>query len=120
MKAKAWGRVHTISAAGAFSFRVFFSRMYATIGAAELSVRTCCQLWVDGDTPPVLKESHQIQQRIETLIIQASKMGTAKHARHCCHLPLRIPHVLALLRTPGPGTRNAERNQEKLIGDHNF
>ena len=94
------------------------------IGAAGLSDKTCCQLWDDSDTPPVLKESdlrfRRNQQRIDTLIIQArrqlhhrntSRMGTANLARHCCHFPLRIPRVLVSLQTPGPGTRNAERNQ---------
>ena len=49
------------------------------IRASELPVKTCCQVWEDSDTPPVLKESdfhfrsEQNQQRIDTLIIQARR-----------------------------------------------
>ena len=52
-----------------------FFRKYVMIGASELAVKTYCQLWEDSDTPPVLKEfrSEQNQQRIDTLIIQASR-----------------------------------------------
>ena len=46
--------------------------------------------------------------------------GTANHTRHCCHVPLRIPRVLASLQTPGPGPRNGERNQKEHTGDHNI
>ena len=48
-------------------------------GSSELSVKTCCQLWEDSDTAPVLKESdlhfrsEQNQQGIDTLIIQAGR-----------------------------------------------
>ena len=105
----------------------FFSK-YVMIGASELSIKSCCQSWEDSDTPPVLKESdfhfhsEQNQQRIDTLIIQARRQfhNRANHARHCCHLPLRIPRVLASLHRKGPGTRIAERNQKKHTGDHNF
>ena len=54
-------------------------RKYVMIRASELSVKTCCQVWEDSDTPPVLKESdlhfrsEQSQQRMNTLIIQARR-----------------------------------------------
>ena len=32
-------------------------RKYVMIGAPELFVKTCGQMWEDSDTPPVLKES---------------------------------------------------------------
>ena len=78
MKAKAWCRVHTISTICEFLFLEFF-HTYVMIRASELSVKTCCQLWEDSDTPPVLKgsdlhfRSEQNQQRINTLIIQARR-----------------------------------------------
>ena len=108
-----------------FTFLEFFQKMYVMSGTSELSVKTCCHLWEDGDTPPVLKESdlhfrsERNEQRIDTLNIEArrkfhhrntSRLGTANHARHCCHLPLRIPHVLGSLQTPGPG--NAKRRTQ--------
>ena len=128
------GRYGVRSNKSIFILVIFFFHKYLMRGASERSVKTCCQLWEGSDTPPVLQESphfrsEQNQQQIDTLIVQARRqyhhrntcqMGTAYHARHCCHLPLRIPRVLASLQTPRPGTRNAERNQKKHTGDHNI
>ena len=69
--------------------------MYVTVGASELSVKTCCQLWEDGDTPPVLKESAlhfrsaQNQQRIDTLIIQARRQFHHRNTSLACWLHCR-------------------------------
>ena len=60
-----------------------------------------------------------IQARRQFHPRNTSQMCTFNHARHCCQLPLRIPRAMASVQTPGTGTRNAERNQKKHIGDHN-
>ena len=60
-----------------FIYMYIYLFSHVMIRASELSVKTCCQLWEDSDTPPVLKESdlhyrsEQNQQRMNTLIIQA-------------------------------------------------
>ena len=105
MNAKAWGRVHSIS-------------------ASELNVRTVANCGKTSDTPPVLKESDlhfriaQNQQRIDTLIIQARRQFHHRNISQMALLPLailRIPRVLAFLQTPRPGTRNDERSQKRNI-----
>ena len=103
------------------------------IGASELSVKTCCQLWEGSDTRPVLKESdlhfrsEQNQQRIDTLIIQPAgtfiisipvKRARPTMTKHCCHLPLRIYLVYWLhCRRQGleRGTSNAARRSILVI-----
>ena len=85
--------------------RVLWRRVM--IWALELSVKTCCQLWENSDTPPVLKESdlhvrsEQNQQRIDTLIIQAR--------RQCRHLRYQSNGhgQPCKAQTPGLGSRNA-------------
>ena len=80
---------------------------------SELSVKTCCQLWEDSDTPPVLKESglhfrsEQNQQRIDTLIIQARRQfhhrNTSEISGHGQPCKALLPLTLTTENTPRLG-----------------